>query len=112
MFFFKKKKPANAITVLPHPSICPSGEVVPAVIGKSIAEALIANDVDISHSCQLQCACTTCHVYVMEGGGNISRMKDEEDRMLKNTPDRARWSRLACQAVYEGGGDLVVEIRE
>ncbi len=111
MFFFKKK-PANSITVLPHRSICPNGEVVPAEVGKSIAETLIKHHVDISHSCQLQCACTTCHVYVMEGSTHINRMDDEEDRMLRNTPDRARWSRLACQAVFEGGGDVVVEIRE
>lgn len=111
MFFFKKKS-ANTITVLPHPSICPSGEVVPAIIGKSVAETLLANHVDISHSCQLQCACTTCHVYVMEGSAYINNMNNEEDRMLKNTPDRTRWSRLACQAVFEGGGDVVVEIRE
>ena len=111
MWFFKKKSPYS-ITILPHRSICPGGEVVPAFAGKSIAELLIANDVDISHSCQLQCACTTCHVYVMEGSHHINRMNDEEDRMLKNVPDRAQWSRLACQAVFEGGGDVVVEIRE
>lgn len=111
MFFFKKK-PANTITVLPHPNICPSGEVVPAIVGKSIAETLIKNDVGISHSCQLQCACTTCHIYVMEGSHYVTRMDGEEDRMLKSTSDRAQWSRLACQTVFEGGGDVVVEIRE
>ncbi len=111
MFFFKKK-PANTITVLPHPGICPSGEVVPAVVGKSIAEALLDQDVEISHSCQLQCACTTCHVYVMEGDNHVTRMRDDEERMLKNTHGRTGWSRLACQAVFEGGGDIVVEIRE
>ncbi len=111
MFFFKKK-PAHSITILPHPAICPSGEVVPATVGKSIAEILLANDVEISHSCQLQCACTTCHVYVMEGGHYVKYMNDEEDRMLNNTKDRSKWSRLACQAVFEGGGDVVVEIRE
>jgi 2Fe-2S ferredoxin len=111
MFFFKKKSP-HSVTVLPHRSICPTGELVPAIAGKSIAEMLIRHDVDISHSCQLQCACTTCHVYVMEGSHHINRMNDEEDRMLKNVPDRTQWSRLACQAVFEGGGDVVVEIRE
>lgn len=111
MFFFKKKA-ANTITVLPHPNICPSGEVVPAAVGKSIAETLLDHDINLSHSCQLQCACTTCHVYVMDGSAYVNGMNDEEDRMLKNTPDRAKWSRLACQAVFEGGGDVVVEIRE
>ena len=111
MFFFRKK-PANSITVLPHPRICPAGEVVPVAVGKSIAETLLNHDISISHSCQLQCACTTCHVYVMEGGAYVTRMNEEEDRMLKNVQDRTQWSRLACQAVFEGGGDVVVEIRE
>lgn len=111
MFFFKKKSPYS-ITVLPHLSICPSGEVVPAFAGKSIAELLIEHDVHISHSCQLQCACTTCHVYVMEGSSHVTGMKDDENHMLNNVPDRAQWSRLACQAVFEGGGNVVIEIRE
>ena len=110
MFFFKKK-PTNHITVLPHPAICPSGEVVPAIVGKSIAEILIDNNVEVRHSCQLQCACTTCHVYVMEGSQHVNRISSEEDRLLNSTHDRARWSRLACQAVFEGGGDVVVEIK-
>jgi len=111
MFFFKKK-PANTIIVLPHPSVCPAGDVAPALPGKSIAEALIDHDINLSHSCQLQCACTTCHVYVMEGSAYVNGMNDEEDRILKSVPDRAQWSRLACQAVFEGGGNVVVEIRE
>lgn len=110
MFFFKKK-PAHTITVLPHPQICPAGEVLSAEKGKSIVEILLANEIEISHSCQMQCACTTCHVYLMEGGSFVTRMGDEENRVLDQAGDRQRWSRLACQAVFEGGGDIVVEIR-
>lgn len=111
MFFFKKKS-AHQITVLPHPVICPSGEIVPAVVGKSVAEALLEKGVEISHSCQLQCACTTCHVYLMEGAPYVAPMNAEEDRMLNSTNERQRWSRLACQAVFNGGGNLVVELRD
>lgn len=109
MFFFKKK-PAHSITVLPHPGICPEGEIVPVEPGKSIAEALLKRGVEIDHSCQLQCSCTTCHVHVMEGAAHLSPMEGEEDRMLNNTDRRDRFSRLACQAVFQGGGDVVVEI--
>ncbi len=110
MFFFKKK-PAHTITVLPHPAICPQGEIVPAIVGKSIVECLLAEEVEIGHSCQMQCSCTTCHVYVMEGGQFVSQQRDDEDRVLKTTQDRQRWSRLGCQAVFEGNGNLVIEIR-
>ncbi len=110
MFFFKKK-PAQTITVLPHPGVCPQGEVVAATVGQSIVEILLENDVEISHSCQMQCACTTCHVYLMEGAKFVSPMGTQEDKLLNQTGDRQRWSRLACQAVFEGGGDLLIEIR-
>ncbi|TSA49228.1 MAG: ISC system 2Fe-2S type ferredoxin [Nitrosomonadales bacterium] len=111
MFFFGKK-PAHSITILPHAAICPSGDIVPASTGKSIAETLVAKGVEISHSCQYQCACTTCHVYVMEGGEFLTPMDAEEDRMLATTQNRQRWSRLSCQAVYNGKGDVVIDICE
>lgn len=110
MFFFKKK-PAHTITVLPHPTACPQGDVVPAIPGKSIVECLLDADVEISHSCQMQCSCTTCHVYVMEGAAFVNHMGDEENRVLNQASDRAQWSRLGCQAYFEGNGNLVIEIR-
>lgn len=110
MFFFNKK-PAHTITILPHPDVCPSGDIVPAVQGKSIVENLLDKHVEISHSCQMQCACITCHVYVIEGGQYISAMQEDESKELAKTQDRQQWSRLACQAVFEGGGNLIVEIR-
>ncbi|OIQ77341.1 2Fe-2S ferredoxin [mine drainage metagenome] len=110
MFFFRKA-PAHTVTVLPNPEVCPAGEVVPAMSGKSVVEILLDGDVEISHSCQMQCACTTCHIYVMEGEQFMTPMGAEEDRMLDQIQDRRRWSRLACQTVFEGGGDVVVEIR-
>ncbi len=109
MFFFKKK-PAHHIIVLPHGELCPQGEMVPAEPGRSIAELLLENGVELSHSCQLQCACTTCQVHVMEGSACLSGMDGEEHRMLNNSGQRDRFSRLACQAVFQGGGNVVVEI--
>lgn len=109
MFFFKKKHPHH-ITVLPNPALCPEGEIVPAEPGKSVAEILLQNKVEIDHSCQLQCSCTTCHVHIMEGAAFLSAMDGEEDRVLQNAAGRDRFSRLACQAVFNGGGNVVVEI--
>lgn len=111
MMFFFKKKSAQTITILPNDDLCPSGEVVPAMPGKSIVELLLENDVEISHSCQMQCACTTCHIYIIEGGQYISSMHNEEDRELKQLNDRQHWSRLGCQAIFTGGGNLTIEIR-
>lgn len=109
MFFFGKK-PAHNIIVLPHPGICPAGEAVPALVGKSIAETLVDKGVELNHSCQFQCSCTTCHIHVMEGQDYLSRKDTEEDRMLATTNIDQQRSRLACQAIYSGGGDVVIEI--
>ncbi len=110
MFLFGKKKTAHQITVLPHPRVCPGGEIVPAREGLSLAENLLKNGVELDHSCQLQCACTTCHLYVMEGAAHLSPMEMEEEQMLRNAQGRDEFSRLGCQAVFKGGGDVVVEI--
>ena len=107
MFFFGKK---HSIVVLPHPRICPAGEAVPAVVGRSLAETLVKKGVEISHSCQFQCSCTTCHVQVLEGGQFLSPKSFEEQRMLATTKSDAHSSRLACQCIYKGGGDVVVEL--
>lgn len=96
MFFFGKN-PAHPIVVLPHPELCPSGEAVSA-------------SVELSYSCQFQCSCSTCHVFVMEGGEHLSSKGTEEAQMLAGTESDERWSRLACQSAFRGGGDLVVEI--
>jgi len=111
MFFFAKK-PAHSIIILPHPGICPAGEAVPAIVGKSIAEVLVDKRVEINHSCQFQCSCTTCHVHVMEGQDYLSRKDAEEERMLASTRIDQRRSRLACQCIYGGGGNVVIEIPE
>ena len=49
------------IIVLPHVEVCPDGAVIEAEPGQSICEALLAHDIDIEHSCEMSCACTTCH---------------------------------------------------
>lgn len=107
---FGKKKPS--ITVLPHARICPSGDIVKGRPGMSIAETLVAADVDIGHSCQYQCSCTTCHVHVMEGQAHLSPMHEEERLVLSRATGLTQWSRLACQCVFQGGGDVVIEIVE
>lgn len=89
MFFFGKKL-IQPIVVLPHPEPCPSGEAVSA-------------SVELSYSCQFQCSCSTCHVFVMEGGEHLSSKGTEEAQMLAGTGSDERWSRLPARA-YLGAG--------
>ena len=62
----------------------------------------------LEHACGGSCACTTCHVIIREGAGNLTPMEDDEldrlDTAWGLTPD----SRLGCQAVVTG--DVVCEL--
>ena len=97
------------IVVLPHHEICPEGAVIEAKQGESVCEALLRNDIEIEHACEMSCACTTCHVIVREGFDSL----DEADELEEDYLDKA-WglepeSRLSCQAQV-GETNLVVEI--
>lgn len=97
------------IIFLPHERLCPEGAVVEAEPGTTILDAALAHDIDIEHACEKSCACTTCHVWVREGGESLEPPSDCEDDMLDKAWGLDPDSRLSCQAVV-GDADLVVEI--
>ncbi len=76
----------------------------------SLLDIALGNGVDIGHNCGGACACTTCHVIVKQGENLLSEMEDDEEDRLDTAPGLTLHSRLACRAVVEGEGDLVVEI--
>ena len=43
------------IVVLPHAEYCPDGAVIEAPAGTSICEALLENDIEIEHACEMSC---------------------------------------------------------
>jgi len=94
---------------LPHEEICPEGKVFEVEPGVTICDAAQANGIDIEHACEKSCACTTCHVYVREGGESLEEATETEDDMLDKAWGLDPDSRLSCQAVV-GDTDLVVEI--
>ncbi|MEW6728628.1 MAG: ISC system 2Fe-2S type ferredoxin [Pseudomonadota bacterium] len=97
------------IIFLPHERLCPEGAVVEAEPGTTILDAALAHDIDIEHACEKSCACTTCHVWVREGGESLEPPSECEDDMLDKAWGLEPDSRLSCQAVV-GETDLVVEI--
>jgi len=97
------------IVVLPNENLCPEGAVIEAAPGESICRALLRNDIDIEHACELSCACTTCHVHVREGYEALEPPDDLEDDYLDMAWGLDPDSRLSCQAIV-GEEDLVVEI--
>ena len=97
------------IIFLPHEEICPEGAVIEVEPGITICDAALQNDIEIEHACEKSCACTTCHVYVREGGDSLAESSEEEDDLLDKAWGLDPDSRLSCQAVV-GDADLVVEI--
>ncbi|NKE64959.1 ISC system 2Fe-2S type ferredoxin [Ramlibacter sp. RBP-2] len=97
------------IKVLPHPEICPEGAELQVTPGTSICEALLDNDIEIEHACDMSCACTTCHVVVREGFKSLNEMDENEEDLLDRAWGLEPDSRLSCQAIV-AQQDLVVEI--
>lgn len=56
------------------------------------------------------CACSTCHVYVVEGFAKTSEIEDDEFDILDKAFDVRSISRLGCQAKVHG--DIAVEISD
>jgi len=97
------------IIFLPHEEICPEGAVVEAEPGTTICDAALRNGIEIEHACEKSCACTTCHVYIREGGESLQESEEDEDDLLDKAWGLEPDSRLSCQAVI-ANQDLVVEI--
>ena len=94
---------------LPHEEICPEGKVFEVEPGVTICDAAQAHGIDIEHACEKSCACTTCHVYIREGGESLEEATETEDDMLDKAWGLDPDSRLSCQALV-GDVDLIVEI--
>ena len=97
------------IVVLPNENLCPDGAVIEAEPGESICQALLRNDIEIEHACEMSCACTTCHVIVREGYDSLEEPDELEDDYLDKAWGLEPDSRLSCQAIV-ADDDLVVEI--
>jgi ferredoxin, 2Fe-2S len=75
---------------------------------ESILDVAMHFGIPLDHACGGVCACTTCHVIVQNGEGNLSEAEDDELDRVELAPGVTTRSRLGCQAVVKG--DIVVEI--
>ena len=97
------------IKILPHSQLCPQGVEITAAPGTSICEALLENNIEIEHACDMSAACTTCHVIVRQGFNSLNEIEDTEEDLLDRAWGLEPNSRLSCQAIV-AGQDLTVEI--
>ena len=77
---------------------------------QSLLDVALNNGIHLDHACGGNNACTTCHIWVKEGAGNISEMGDDEADRLDMAADLQLNSRLGCQAAITKPGKVVVEI--
>lgn len=60
--------------------------------------------------CGGNCACATCHVYVLEGVEGFKAPSVDEEDMLDTAMDYQPNSRLACELVIGDQERIVVEV--
>ena len=77
--------------------------------GDVLLDRLLQHGVALAHECGGTLACGSCCVIVHEGLEHLSPASEEEIDMLDRVSAFEAGSRLACQAVGDGG-DVVIEI--
>lgn len=97
------------VRILPHPELCPDGQVLDVKRGASLCESLVRSGIALEHACEMVAACATCHVYVREGGASLAPPDDEECDQLDHAWGLDAQSRLAC-CVKLRDADLTVEL--
>lgn len=79
-------------------SSIPSKTVDTANVNQSILDIAENNDVHLSHNCGGVCACSTCHVIILEGADQLTEISDREEDQIDGAINPTLESRLGCQA--------------
>jgi ferredoxin, 2Fe-2S len=76
---------------------------------QSLLEVALVNDIELHHNCGGVCACSTCHVYLDQGGDFVEELSDKEEDFIDRAVNPRLNSRLGCQCVlHKGDGRVVV----
>lgn len=57
------------------------------------------HEVHLNHNCGGVCACSTCHIYVLEGEDSLEEISDKEENYIDRAISPRINSRLACQCL-------------
>jgi len=76
----------------------------------SVLQIACEHKVEIDHACGGVGACSTCHIIIDEGAEFCEEATDDELDQLENAPGLQMDSRLACQCIPTGEGDIKVSI--
>jgi ferredoxin, 2Fe-2S len=81
-------------------------------VGESILQAARKVHAPEGDACGGVCACSTCHVYVEQGGELLSPASEQEEDILDKAFDVRINSRLGCQAKLLRPGVVLVRISQ
>jgi ferredoxin, 2Fe-2S len=95
---------------MPTVTILPVGKTVEAAEGQSLLEIIVAAGVPITHKCEGQAQCGSCHIFVQEGRKGLTKVAREENERLDTIVGVGSKSRLACQAKLLGTENIKVEL--
>ncbi len=96
-FFFEDKTIAQPVIVKDIES------------GTSLLEVTEEYDIHLNHNCGGVCACSTCHVYVLQGEDELEEISDKEEDFIDRAINPKLNSRLGCQCVILSD-DAVIEV--
>jgi 2Fe-2S ferredoxin len=88
----------------------PDGIETSVPVGTTIRDAAEGAGAQLGSACGGVCACSTCHVYIKEGGEDVSPLQDNEEDKLDGAFDVRPNSRLGCQSELLKDRLYVVEI--
>ncbi len=88
----------------------PDGIEAEVPVGTTIRDAAERAGAQLGSACGGVCACSTCHVYIKQGGDDVSAMEDGEGDILDKAFDVRANSRLGCQSQLLKDRSYVVEI--
>jgi 2Fe-2S ferredoxin len=91
-------------------TIMPSGKTVDAAEGKTLLEVILSVEEPITHKCEGQAQCGSCHIFIQEGRKGLSKVAREENEKLDAIVGVGSKSRLACQAKILGTENIKVEL--
>jgi 2Fe-2S ferredoxin len=79
--------------------------------GQSLLEVCLKHDIELHHNCGGVCACSTCHLYVLDGAEFLEELSDKEEDFIDRAVNPRLNSRLGCQCLLlEDEGTVEVRL--
>ena len=95
---------------MPKVKFEPDGIEIDVPVGTSILDAARKSGAQVGSACGGVCACSTCHVYVKQGGDALPPASDREEDIMDKAFDVRPSSRLGCQSIIKRDVTVVCEI--